>query len=72
MRFILKAMALLALIVGGKISKSHQSTALASRYKRLSATEVVLVDHRPATPPTADNSRQPEVSRSQVLSVFFK
>lgn len=72
MKFFLKFVVLLALIVGGRLSKSPHNAVLTAAPTPAAAASVAFTTPRIPTPPPARNPRQPEPARPQVLSVFFK
>lgn len=72
MKFYLKFAVLLALIIGGRLSKAPRSAVLIAGPEVTAARSVLVAQRRP-TPPLPRNPRhQPEPAHPQVLSVFFK
>lgn len=72
MKSLLKFTVLLALVIGGKLSKTPANIPVASAPKSPSGTPIVMVNQRQFTPPASRGSNQSGRSRPQVLSVFFK
>ncbi|WP_375419143.1 hypothetical protein [uncultured Hymenobacter sp.] len=72
MKFFLKFAVLLALIIGGKLSKAPRNAVLVAAPEDTAARSVLVVQ-RQRTPPLPRNPRhQPASAQPQVLSVFFK
>lgn len=72
MKSLLKFTVLVALIIGGKLSKAPQNVPLATAPKSLNANPAVLVNQRQAYPANAARRNQSDPGRAQVLNVFFK
>ncbi len=72
MKSLLKFMLLLALVVGGRLTRTTQPVAAAPQGKALDTAQVVLVNQREDAQPTPSRPEKQEPSRAQVLSVFFK
>ncbi len=73
MKSFLKFTALLALVVGGRLSRTSQPALVASQPPVPAATHAVLVNQRSAQAPVpAGQPQQHQTAQAQVLSVFFK
>ena len=73
MKSFLKFMVLLALIIGGKLSKSAGPVAVTAQLKPAATAAIVLAsEHVPAVSAPTEPRSATEPARPQVLSVFFK